>query len=292
MLICPKCRSELNTDDFHCPACGFTPKANSGYLEFAPELAISNDGFSSKLYPQLFNIENNLFWFRYRNKLLQYLLGQYFPEAKSFCEIGCGTGYVLSGLESYYSTIRYTGSDIYTNALSFAASRVPQAKFIQADIYRFPFSDEFDVTGAFDVLEHIADDTLALENIYRATKSGGGTMITVPRHKWLWSVQDEAACHKRRYSRIELKKKIESVGFHIEQLSSFISLLVPFMIIDRLKNHIVIKNRHDPMTELKISATLNTLFYKICMIEYGLIKKGINFPAGGSLVCVARKRKR
>jgi SAM-dependent methyltransferase len=71
------------------------------------------------------------------------------------------------------------------------------------------YRDEFDTIGAFDVIEHIEDDVGAMREIYRALKPGGGFMIIVPQHMFLWSRVDDLAFHKRRYARRELTAKLE-----------------------------------------------------------------------------------
>ena len=38
--------------------------------------------------------------------------------------------------------------------------------------------------GAFDVLEHIQEDTAVLPQLFQATRPGGGIMLTVPQHPY------------------------------------------------------------------------------------------------------------
>jgi 2-polyprenyl-3-methyl-5-hydroxy-6-metoxy-1,4-benzoquinol methylase len=47
------------------------------------------------------------------------------------------------------------------------------------DVWHTPYQDEFDVIGAFDVLEHIEEDGDVLREINRVLVSGG-RLITVP----------------------------------------------------------------------------------------------------------------
>jgi len=288
MIICLKCNSRFYNTNYLCPECGYSPEFQNGIPEFAPHLAMKNEGFRPEYFQDLFDIENKLFWFKYRNNLLQDLLNIYFPNIKNFCEIGCGTGYVLSAFSSKRPEIYYTGSEIYSIALSLSLYRNPSTRFIQADACRLPFEDEFDVTAAFDVLEHIDDDELVLKNMFQATHHHGGIMITVPQHKWLWSKQDEASDHRRRYSLEGLKSKINNAGFTIERMSSFVTLLLPVMLLSRINLRLT-KHTVDPMRALKIPRILNSVFYKVCMIEKSLITRGFNLPIGGSLVCIARK---
>ena len=72
-----------------------------------------------------------------------------------------------------------------------AVSRVPDVQLYQLDGRRLPFEEEFDVVGAFDVLEHVDDDGLVLAQMHQATKPGGGIIVSVPQHPWLWSAVDE-----------------------------------------------------------------------------------------------------
>ena len=140
----------------------------------------------------------------------------------------------------------------------------------------------------FDVLEHIEEDTEVLTEIYRAPVKGGGIILTVPQHPWLWSQADDYAHHVRRYRAQELKIKIERAGFKITRITSFVSLLLPLMLVSRLSQKRPNQN-YSIMSELKISGWLNTTLENFLNLERIMIKFGISFPAGGSLILVARK---
>jgi hypothetical protein len=93
--------------------------------------------------------------------------------------------------------------------------------------------------------------------------------------------------HQRRYSWAELRQKVETVGFQIVRITSFNSLLLPVMILSRMLH----KGHGDlqPWRELEISSALNKTLENILTIERLMIKKGVSFPAGGSLLLVGRK---
>lgn len=285
MKLCLHCKNIFDRLNYTCPHCGYHPETIAGFPVFAPELSITNDGFDIDLFKTLFNIEASHFWFRSRNKILQQCLKKYFPSAENFCEIGCGTGCVLAAIATASPQLALTGSEIYVNALGYAAKRVPHAELIQSDICNFPYISEFDVIGVFDVIEHIENDTLAIKNIYQALKKNGGLLLTVPQHKWLWSSYDEMACHKRRYSRKELNEKIQNAGFKIIRMTSFMTFLLPVMMAARFRK----QKLAEPTTTLSISKPMNLIFYRINMIEQFLISRNINFPFGGSLLCIATK---
>jgi hypothetical protein len=70
--------------------------------------------------------------------------------------------------------------------------RLPaQVEFVQMDTRHIPALDVFDL--AFDVIKHIADDERVLRGMRAATRKGGGIIVAVPQHPWLWSRSDDVA---------------------------------------------------------------------------------------------------
>lgn len=260
-----------------------------GFSSYAPDLAHHGGGFSASFFSDLASLEDGYFWFRARNRLIIWALGEYCSEARSFLEIGCGTGYVLSGLANAYPEVEFHGSEIFTNGLAFAAARQPAINFMQMDARNIPFVDEFDAIGAFDVLEHVEEDGVVLVQIHNALKSRGIMLLTVPQHDWLWSPIDEYSCHVRRYSVKDLHVKIKAAGFDILRSTSFVTSLLPAMFASRLSHKLFAKNNAKPTAESRIHPWLNYLFEKILCAEIALIRSGVDFPCGGSRLVVARK---
>ena len=288
MKICPFCGYRFLTVDWRCPSCNKSPEVGNGFLSFARELSAENDGFGAEYFDQLFKVEDGSFWFRTRNKLLIWALGKYFPQANSLLEIGCGTGYVLSGVEKAFPHLVLCGSEIFSNGLAYTAKRLENAELFQMDAHHIPFEDEFDVIGAFDVLEHIQDDEAVLKQMYYACKPKGGIIVTVPQHAFLWSHMDEYSCHVRRYGLRELRRKVERSGFKVIRTTSFVSILLPLMIISRLRKQKA-NPGFDPTSELKTNGPLNFILERVLDLENLIIRLGFSFPTGGSLVLIADK---
>jgi len=93
-------------------------------LAFAPELAGENEVLKSSHFADLVGREAGSFWFRSRNRFLIWSLQRYFPEAQRFLEIGCGSGFVLSGIRRALPELNLSGSKILTARLAFAAKRL------------------------------------------------------------------------------------------------------------------------------------------------------------------------
>jgi len=248
-----------------------------------------NIGFKSRYFKELAELEAGNFWFRGRNKLILWALHKYSPDLKSFLEIGCGTGFVISAISKQFPEARLLGSEYLEEGLVYARQRVPSAEFTQMDARNVPFNSELDTVGVFDVLEHVEEDEAVLQQICKALKPGGNVFITVPQHRWLWSVVDEYACHVRRYSAKELIQKVSKAGFEIIESTSFVSTMLPAMYLSRLLKRKKMDVRIDAMAELRIHPILNKLFEWLLDFELALIRLGVVLPAGGSRLVVARK---
>ena len=285
MKRCLACACCFENDTWECPQCRYRPISQNEVLCFT-ETAPDN-GFKPEYFAKLASIEESNFWFRARNQLIQWAIGRYFPDAENFLEVGCGTGFVLKGLREAAPRLRLAGSEIFDDGLAFARARLPGVNLYQMDARQLPFEREFDVIGAFDVLEHIPEDEIVLQQIFRATRPGGGLLITVPQHRFLWSAVDEHSMHQRRYSRRELRTKVEHAGFNLQRMTSFVSLLLPAMIFSRIGRN----GRSDlqPWKQFEINRSLNVVFERILAAERAMIRSGFSFPAGGSLLLVANR---
>jgi len=248
-----------------------------------------NIGFKTHYFKELAELEAGNFWFRARNKLILWALHKYSPELKSFLEIGCGTGFVISAISKRFPKIGLSGSEYLEEGLVYARQRVPTAKFTQMDARHIPYESELDAVGAFDMLEHIEEDEIVLQQICKALKPGGIVFITVPQHRWLWSAVDEYACHVRRYGANELHQKVCRTGFEIIRSTSFVSTLLPAMYLSRLLQWNKTDMNMDDVAGLRVNPILNKIFEWFLGFELALIRVGVSLPVGGSRLLVARK---
>ena len=261
-----------------------------GFIAWAPEVAISDDGFEPSFYKILYEVENKNFWFRGRNDFIVWALRKYASRLDKFLEVGCGTGIVLSEIERFFPSANLFGGEIYVEGLKHASQRTLNVNLSQMDARYVPYVDEFDVIGAFDVIEHIDQDIDVLKSMHRAIMDSGIIILTVPQHKWLWSDIDKIACHKRRYTKRELHYKLELAGFEILRSTSFVSALLPAMATLRL-----FAGKTGDSTSTKLCAGLNvyswvnSMLYWLLRLEKCLVTLGLNLPFGGSRLVVARK---
>jgi SAM-dependent methyltransferase len=273
---------------WQCAACGHAVAQVDGIPMFAPELADTISGMNPGEFDALSKVETEHFWFVARNELIVGLANKFFPDARRFLEIGCGNGAVLRAMAAARSWERLVGSELHPSGLAFARQRLGrEAEFVQMDARNIPAADVFDLTGAFDVIEHIADDEAVLRGLRRVTQTGGGTIIAVPQHPWLWSRTDEVAYHQRRYSRGELETKLRRNGFEIVFSSSYTALLLPLMMASRAMGKGK-QSSEEVNREFTLDRRTNRLLTWILRAEVRMTLAGMNWPAGGSRVVVGR----
>jgi len=252
--------------------------------------AVVDDIYNPVFFEQLAELERGHYWFEPRNRLITLLLGRHFPSANAMLEVGCGTGFVLQAIRQAYPSWHLTGSDFFEEGLQFCRARVKDVDLIQMDARKMPFNNEFDVIGAFDMLEHVDEDACVLRQFRQALRPGGGLLLTVPQHPCLWSSSDEVAHHKRRYTRRRMRNLLKETGFRPEHMTSFVSVLLPAMLVSRwLSRMRRSKTVRDPLGDLRVSPTLNRCLRWILEREVDLTTLGISVPFGGSLVVVARR---
>ena len=288
MKVCVNCGSPFALADWRCPACGFEPAYSDGVRVLLTGGHAPPEGYDTAFFGPLAELEDTSFWFRARTRLIVWAVRSYFASSRRMLEVGTGTGCVLAGMAAAFPGLELCASEPFREGLAFARQRVAGATFVQMDAKCIPFTEEFDLVGAFDVLEHIDEDERVLAEIHRALVPAGGMLLTVPQHAFLWSRQDELAGHRRRYSARELRTKVERAGFNVRRMTSFVSLLLPALVASRLW-----KGRRgarfDALDELRVGPALNAAMEFVMDCERALIRGGVSLPAGGSLLLIAEK---
>ena len=224
----------------------------------------------------LASLEEGHFWFRARRRIIVDALRRWFPGRRSYLEIGSGTGYVARGIAEAFPEWNVVASD--------ALAR--DAQMLRLDARDNPFTERFDVVGAYDVLEHIQDDGASLGQLRAACRKGGGFLLTVPQHPWLWSPADRYAGHFRRYRRRDLGAQLRGCGFDILQTTSFNTVNLPLFF---LRSRFLRATGRDPGTAMP-AAPVNWLLECGMELDRMLIGTRLDLPFGASLLVAARRR--
>lgn len=261
---------------------------------YAPELALDHRDYPAEGFDVTAAVEARSFWCRSRIRILKGIIDRFADRGRALdmLDIGCGIGGIVGALQGM-GNLRLTGSEIYLSGLRYARSRLPGVTFIQLDATRIPFEAQFDIVGAFDVLEHIDEDEQVMRSVRQALRPGGLFLITVPQYPWMWSHLDALVHHKRRYTRRELVAKLERAGYAVEYTTSFVTALFPFMMASRLLSRTrppAEDTREAFASEVSLPAPLNAAFDGVMRLDEFLIRHGASLPFGGSLLAVARRR--
>jgi ubiquinone/menaquinone biosynthesis C-methylase UbiE len=103
------------------------------------------------------------------------LLSKRVPRNSNVLDFGCGTGFFMRRLSTYFTV---SGFDVSDFARQQAAKLVPSATLFES-ISDVP-SSYFDLVTALHVLEHISTPSDALTEIYRVMKPGALAFVVVP----------------------------------------------------------------------------------------------------------------
>jgi len=285
--LCLRCDTRFDGIDWTCPRCAFAPGLDRAFPVFAPDLADGNAADTVYHHDALRRADEEHFWFDARRRLIVWAIRRYLGDPGSVLDVGCGNGGVLAAIRQEFPGARLSGCDALCAALAIARPSLPDATLVQLDIRCLPFDREFDLVTAFDVLEHLDDDELVLRQMHRGTKGGGGLVLTVPQHPWLWSELDARTGHRRRYTRQDLADKVRRAGFAILAMTSFMTLVLPAIGAARFRKRRATTIDQDE--ELQLPSAVNAVLHALCVLERAAIVRGVSLPVGGSLLLVGRR---
>jgi SAM-dependent methyltransferase len=75
--------------------------------------------------------------------------------------------------------------------------------------------NSYDIIFSSNVLEHIEDDALVLQELNGKLKNGGVLLLYVPAFPLIWSRMDDRVGHYRRYTRRTLTQKLKAAGYNV-----------------------------------------------------------------------------
>jgi 2-polyprenyl-3-methyl-5-hydroxy-6-metoxy-1,4-benzoquinol methylase len=222
-------------------------------------------------------------WFRARERILVGTIRELgLPRNAEILDVGCGNGLLFEELQRF-GTVRGIEVD---------RSLIPSDSRHRDRICEKPLGDpyystcRFDLITALDVIEHIEDDSQALDDMLVMLRPGGRLIITVPAFMMLWDRHDEINRHYRRYTRRSLRTLIANRG-SVRRLSYLFHLLV----VPKLAVGILNRACGAGVPQHVVPARwINKCMEVICLSEYQALRS-LGIPFGTSLLAVLEKRK-
>lgn len=236
-----------------------------------------------------FQIEDDSFWFKHRNNIILNAMKRYSISGPIF-DVGGGNGNVSlhlqrNGFDTILVEPRLDGCN---NARSRNINTIINSAFTG----EFFKSDSINNIGIFDVIEHIENQLLFLNEINKALVKNGILFITVPAFRFLWSHEDVDAGHYRRYRSKEFNKILNSLGFKVIFSTYFFSFLIlPILFFRTLPSKLGFYKTHFEQTQKQhlFSNRMNVLLNRLVSHEINKIEKGNMIKIGSSYLIVAQK---
>ena len=152
-------------------------------------------------------------------------------------DVGCGEGRHIFGSLQAFNQPYCIGYDQHIPSLNTCKEGLEFFKeldkggsiFMQGSVYKLPFADDsFDLIFCSEVLEHLDDYHLALNEIHRVLKTGGKFLPSVPSfwpEKICWTLskgyQNMPGGHVRIFKKKQVISEITNHGFNYESSERF-----------------------------------------------------------------------
>jgi len=239
-------------------------------------------------YDRLRRVEDRMWWFAAVHANLITLYRQampHLPTTARLLDAGCGTGGFLARLVREMPETLAIGVDADKTACHWTAEKSARP-VCAGSVNALPFADgSFATIVSVDVLCHRqVDETQALGQFHRCLAAGGILILNLPAYRWLMSRHDAAVYNARRYTRKQVIALLRAAGFRPIFASYWNVILFPLMVMTRklLPSHSGsdVKLQSDVVEAVCRAATA---------LERALLRRGLRFPFGGSVLAVATK---
>jgi len=134
-------------------------------------------------------------------------------------EFGAGAGTLLADLHALGH--RCVAVEQSEDARRLAGRMIADLPISVHDAPQTGWQEQFDLVLAFEVLEHIEDDTAALRDWMAFLKQGGRLLLSVPAHAKRWTARDTWAGHFRRYDRADFVALAERCGARVVRCDNY-----------------------------------------------------------------------
>jgi len=235
--------------------------------------------------------ETQHFWFRGFRAFVTPLLrhaadGRRHPR---LLDCGCGTGANLELLDTFGHAY---GFDL-TEAGLRIGREAGRTRTALASVTAVPFpTAAFDIVTSFDVLYSLtdADEQTAIAEMYRLLKPGGFALVNVAAMRILRGDHSVLSHEIRRYTRADLRNRLERAGFLVERLTYTNATLFPALAIARsIQRRRGLRAEQNAVAEISVPpAPVNAIMTAVMHLE-ALWLRAFDAPFGSSLLCLARK---
>jgi SAM-dependent methyltransferase len=204
-------------------------------------------------------------------------------------DCGCGTGANVEWLDAFG---RAYGFDLSETGLRIGRE-AGRTRLARATVTAVPFpTASIDIVTSFDVLYSLQDrdENTAIAEMYRLLKPDGFAIVNVAAMPVLRGDHSVLSREIRRYSRGDLRARMERAGFVVERLTyTNATLFLPLAIVRLLQRRRGLRREGETESEITVPpAPINAIMTVVMRIE-ALWLRHFDAPFGSSLLCLARK---
>lgn len=221
-------------------------------------------------------VQQGYWWHRARTELLQVVMAPHLGNPRRTLDVGSAdapsVGWMRRGQQ-------HVNLDLLPDGL------VP-GEGVCGSATQLPFADgSFDVASAFDVVEHCADDRLAVAELVRVLAPGGRMLLSVPAYQWAWSDHDLQAGHHRRYTRPQLVRLVEDSGMHVLRATYAFGGVFPIFLAERARRRLAPPPAGDTRLP-QVSPRADRVLMGLCAMDARVLRRR-DLPFGSSVFLAA-----
>jgi SAM-dependent methyltransferase len=232
-------------------------------------------------------VEDGMWWYRAIHARVLDALARYpGPPGGPVLDAGCGTGGMLRHLAG--EGARTLVGLEYNREAAARARTKSGAAVVAGTLNALPFPDgAFAAAVSLDVLSHRAvEPDRALAELRRVLMPGGILVLNLPAFEWLRSAHDIRVHNARRFTAPEAREMLRVAGFGTVDARYWNALLLPLMVLQRK----VLVRKDDAASDVApFPPWLDAMLHGVTGLERRLGALGLRYPAGGSVLAVARR---
>jgi SAM-dependent methyltransferase len=130
------------------------------------------------------------------------------------------------------------------------------------------------------------DPLVAIAEFRRVLAPGGTVVLNLPAYQWLRSGHDIRVHNDRRFTAGQARELLAEAGFAAIEARYWNALLLPLMIVQRK----VLRSDEAARSDVAhFPPWLDAALRGTTLVEQGLARLGLRYPAGGSILLVATR---